>query len=152
MFCWLKAWNERLAPRREDLKRPTSPSLLAWGRLLRQTRCKKRLFLRSSASLFVFGRTTTLKRNGKQAPWVFANNFKRFPPLKFASRVLGELLQAWKNKNMRQSSALVCCDCRNWKMYRCTVSFQMQLWLLPIVKTGNIVKCCYDFLDDPVSG
>lgn len=45
MFFWLKAWNGRLAPQREDLKDPTSLTLLAWGRLLRQTTCKKGLFL-----------------------------------------------------------------------------------------------------------
>lgn len=45
MFLWLKAWNGRLAPLREDLNDPTSITLLAWGRLLRLTRCKKKLFL-----------------------------------------------------------------------------------------------------------
>lgn len=41
MFFWLKAWNGRLAPQRENLKEPTSLTLLAWGRLLRQTTCRK---------------------------------------------------------------------------------------------------------------
>lgn len=41
MFLWLKAWNGRLVPQREDLKDPTFLTLLAWGRLLRLTRRKE---------------------------------------------------------------------------------------------------------------
>lgn len=53
MFFWLKAWNGRLAPQRENLTDPTSLTLLARGRLLRQTRCKKKCFLQITFFFYV---------------------------------------------------------------------------------------------------